>query len=112
MGGIASVLYSVIAHQAFFGARFCAVAPFFRKAVRRPNHLGLLLACWTASHMMAGRSLLAVAISVCILSGIFVEEHSLIAAGRYVNRSVEVQPAAHQIPASRSQTAHHQTLED
>jgi protein-S-isoprenylcysteine O-methyltransferase Ste14 len=79
MGGIASVLYAMIFRRALFGAIYCAIAPLFLKAVRRPNRFGFLLSLWTAMSPRAGRLSFATVATVYILSGIYLDKHDLTA---------------------------------
>jgi hypothetical protein len=123
MGGIASVLYALIFRRALFGAIFCAIAPLFQKAVRRPNGFGFLLAWWTAVSSRTGRLSFSTVAAVYILSGIYFDKHDLIAMfgdqySRYrqqisllappaAARSVDGESAIH--PANSNLAGHAQT---
>jgi protein-S-isoprenylcysteine O-methyltransferase Ste14 len=99
MGGVASVLYGVIFRRAFFGATYCAVAPLFRKTIRRPSRFGLLRASWTALSLPAGRLSFTTVATVYIVSGIYLGKHDLIALfgdqyGRYRQQMSLLAPIA------------------
>jgi hypothetical protein len=92
MGAIASIIYGVMFDRAFLGATYFAIAPLFRKPVRRPNRFGFLLAECAIWSLRAGCPSLAIVGTVCILSCL--DQHGPVAV------------FGHQHDRDRQQTSH------
>jgi hypothetical protein len=75
----------MVFRQALSGATYCAVAPLFQKARRRPNHFRLLRPSWKMLSPRAGRLSFAAIAAGCVFIGICLDRHDPIAlfGGQY-----------------------------